>query len=67
MLAFEKVHLLRKKNGNFFFTHQQIKFAKSKLVDENLLVCNRLNIEFCREYNAIFSKVSNRFVHFLKR
>ena len=67
MLAFEQVHLLRKKNDNYFFTHQQMKFAKSKLVDENLLVCNRLNIEFWRKYNAIFSKVSNRFVHFLTR
>ena len=34
--------LVKEKIGKFFFTHQQIKFAKSKLVKENLLVCNRL-------------------------
>lgn len=27
----------------FFFTHQQIKFAKSELCNENLLVCSRFN------------------------
>ena len=58
MLAFEKVYLLRKKIDTlqwllvctgrqgkldkFFFTHQQIKFIKSELVNENLLLCNRL-------------------------
>ena len=34
--------LVKEKLDKFFFTHQQIKFAKSKLVKENLLVCNRL-------------------------
>ena len=41
MLAFEQVHLSRKKLIKFFFTHQPIKFAQSKLVKQNLLVCNR--------------------------
>ena len=34
--------LVKEKIDKFFFTHQQIKFAKSKLVKENLLVCNQL-------------------------
>ena len=34
--------LVKEKIDKFFFTHQQIKFATSKLVKENLLVCNRL-------------------------
>ena len=36
--------LVKEKIDMFFFTHQQIKFPKSELVNENLLVCNRLKI-----------------------
>ena len=36
--------LVKEKIDKFFFTHQQIKFAKSELVKENLPVCNRLYV-----------------------
>ena len=40
--SFWTTALVKEKIDKFIFTHQQIKFAKSKLVKENLLVCNRL-------------------------
>ena len=36
--------LVKEKQDKFFFTHQQIKFSKSEVVNANLLVCKRLNM-----------------------